>query len=76
MKVDKSLMNPEFEGYKLSLDSVPCYTTELNEILKLRSLSDDQVRIFLQILLLISNIHTSFSSFLTFMPRFLRRITH
>ena len=43
MKVERSLMNPEFEGYKLSLDSVPCYKTNLDESLTPRCLGDDQV---------------------------------
>ena len=43
MEVQKVLMNPEFEGYKLSLDNVPCFMTEISESMRPQSLADDQV---------------------------------
>ena len=43
MKVEKSLMNPDFEGYKLSLENVATYAKKLPEVLKPHSPSDEQV---------------------------------
>ena len=47
MKVQTSLLNPEFEGYKLSLDNVPSYMSKLPEPIEPRNQADDQVRFFL-----------------------------
>jgi hypothetical protein len=45
LKVDHDLMNPDFEGYKLSLESVPCFATSLEKDLKVRSCGEEQVSI-------------------------------
>ena len=46
MKVEKSLMNPDFEGYKLSLENIATFTRKLPEQIKPHSLGDDQVMIY------------------------------
>ena len=43
MKVERSLMNPEFEGYKLSLENIATFVTKFPDVLKPHSLGDDQV---------------------------------
>ena len=43
LKPDHQLMDPDFEGYKLSLDSVPIYQQKLDSPLEVRTASDDQV---------------------------------
>ena len=43
MKVEKSLMNPDFEGYKLSLENIATFVKKLPESLKPHSPSDEQV---------------------------------
>ena len=43
LKPDHKLMDPDFEGYKLSLDSVPVHHTKLDSSLEVRNHSDDQV---------------------------------
>ena len=42
MKVERNLLDSNFEGYKLSLDSVPCYKTEYASKLHSKTLSDEQ----------------------------------
>lgn len=42
MKVEKSLMNPDFEGYKLSLENIATFVKKLPESLKPHSPSDEQ----------------------------------
>ena len=46
MKVEKSLMNPDFEGYKLSLENIATFVKKLPESLKSHSPSDEQVNDF------------------------------
>ena len=46
MKVERDLLDSNFEGYKLSLDSIPCYKTELETKLHSKTLSDDQFSFF------------------------------
>ena len=43
MKVEKSLMNPDFEGYKLSLENIATFVKKLPESVKPHSPSDEQV---------------------------------
>ena len=49
MKVERSLMNPDFEGYKLSLENIATFVTKFPEVFKPHSLGDDQVHIEIQI---------------------------
>jgi len=42
LQVEKSLMNPDFEGYKLSLESIATFTKKFPEPVKPHSLGDDQ----------------------------------
>ena len=43
LKPDHLLMDPDFEGYKLSLDPVPVHSTKLESPLEVRNAGDDQV---------------------------------
>lgn len=43
LKPDHHLMDPDFEGYKLSLDPVPVYRTSLESSLELRLANEEQV---------------------------------
>ncbi len=45
LKTDHQLMDPDFEGYKLSLDSVPIYQQKLDSPLEVRTANDDQVKV-------------------------------
>ncbi|XP_041376317.1 nudC domain-containing protein 1-like [Gigantopelta aegis] len=42
LRVQKNLLNPHFDGYKLSLDSLPVYSKELECGLDVVKLTDDQ----------------------------------
>ncbi|XP_052232848.1 nudC domain-containing protein 1-like [Dreissena polymorpha] len=42
LKPDRDLLNPNFEGYKLSLDKQPIYTSNLENVLYAVELQDDQ----------------------------------
>ena len=44
LKPDHRLMDPDFEGYKLSLDPVPVHSTKLESPLEVRNAGDDQVK--------------------------------
>ena len=47
MNVQRSLLDAHFEGYKLSLDSIPCYKKEFDSgRLRFKTLSDDQYSYF------------------------------
>ena len=47
MNVQRSLLDAQFEGYKLSLDSIPCYKKEFDSgPLRFKTLSDDQYSYF------------------------------
>ena len=47
MNVQRSLLDAHFEGYKLSLDSIPCYKQEFDSgPLGFKTLSDDQYSYF------------------------------
>ena len=47
MNVQRSLLDAHFEGYKLSLDSIPCYKKEFDSgPLRFKTLSDDQYSYF------------------------------
>ena len=47
MNVERDLIDADFEGYKLSLDSVPCFMTKLPNLIKPRLPNDEQVSYFL-----------------------------
>ena len=42
LKTDHELMNPEFEGYKLSLDTIPTYQGDFDRKLGVRLLNEEQ----------------------------------
>ena len=47
MNVQRSLLDAQFEGYKLSLDSIPCYKKEFDTgPLRFKTLSDNQYSYF------------------------------
>ena len=42
LRPDRSLLNPNFDGYKLSLDKVPSFSAALPSKLRSRAASEDQ----------------------------------
>ena len=42
MKVERSLLDANFEGYKLHLDSIPCFKKDYDSSLSAKSLAEDQ----------------------------------
>ena len=42
MKVERSLLDANFEGYKLHLDSIPCFKKDYDSSLCPKSLAEDQ----------------------------------
>ena len=47
MKVNRELIDAEFEGYKLSLDAIPTYSLSFPEPLEIPSPADEQVSLLL-----------------------------
>ena len=46
MKVNRELIDADFEGYKLSLDNVPTYSTTFSKPLQQVTPAEDQVSLF------------------------------
>ena len=43
MKVNRELIDADFEGYKLSLDTIPTYSTQFPAPLQIPTPADEQV---------------------------------
>ena len=46
MKVNRELIDTDFEGYKLSLDTIPTYSTQFPAPLQIPTPADEQVSTF------------------------------
>ncbi|XP_069112938.1 nudC domain-containing protein 1-like [Argopecten irradians] len=42
LKIHRELLDPKFDGYKLSLDKIPLYKSQLDNVIEVVDLSDDQ----------------------------------